>query len=60
MNEKSKLNQIQSKVGVLINYFGKDDPKLKSELEEILKMIEQEQTLRSELSNDLSRVIGKM
>ncbi|WP_080871747.1 hypothetical protein [Oceanobacillus timonensis] len=60
MNEKSKLNHIQSKVGLLISYFGEDNPKLKSELEDILQMVEQEQETRSELTNTLYNVISKM
>lgn len=60
MNEKSQLNQIQSRIGVLISYFGDDNPRLKSELEGVLQMVEKEQELRSELSNTLYDVISKM
>lgn len=60
MNGKSNLNTIQAKVEVLITHFGYDNKSLKNELESILKLVEQEQNLRTEIANSLSKVIGKI
>lgn len=60
MTEKSRLNEIQSKIETLIFHYGNSEERLKKELEEILKILEYEQNLRSEITNSLSGIIGKL
>lgn len=60
MNEKSKLNQIQSKIEVLIMHFSEKDDLLKNELYEILQLIKDEQELRGEILNQLSNIVGRL
>jgi len=60
LNEKSKLNQIQSKIEVLIMHFSEKDDLLKNELYEILQLIKDEQELRGEILNQLSNIVGRL
>lgn len=41
-------------------HFGELNPKLKSELEGLLQLVKDEQTLRSELTNILSNIISRL